>query len=178
MSLTQNLIYEYNLNGYRIDYQSYFDNNYALLLKDGKGVLLNSSVLSGKPTTTNGFISNWINGKTLYQVIIDTQDDDNDYDTTDYIIVSSKFEDGNVSYDFSVDGNFELISGVTYELPDGVLTITENNDVETFTVTSVDETKITTTRTTNWGEPDETVYQFFNKEDAQSYLDSLTTASN
>ena len=130
----------------------------------------------GLPSVTDGFTADWIEGKTLYQVILDTEDDDNDGSTTDWLLVAAKYENGIRSLDFSADGTFEVTTD-TFVIASGVLTITDGADIETETITAVDNTKITVNFHVSWGDPDETVYEFFTKADAQAYLDELNAPS-
>jgi len=127
----------------------------------------------GLPSVTNGFTSEWIEGKTLYEVILDTQDDDNDGSTVDWLIIASIYENGVVSLDFSADGSYEITSGITYAIVNGELVMTEAGDIETETITAVDAAKITTNLSVSWGDPDEKVYAFFTKADAQAYMGTL-----
>ncbi|MDY0215170.1 MAG: hypothetical protein RBS24_06655 [Bacilli bacterium] len=120
----------------------------------------------------SGYNEAWLNGRTLYLVITDTEDDDNDGSTTDKLIVAMKFENGNISYDFSADGTFEATE-IVYEVENGVLIKREEGDTEYQTLTNIDNTKITSTFTASWTAEVETLFEFFTKEAAQNYIDSL-----
>ena len=127
----------------------------------------------GLPSVADGFVADWIEGKTLYSVILDTEDDDNDGSTTDWLLVAAKYENGIRLLDFSADGIFEVTTGITYEIINGVLTITDGADIETEAVTAVDDTKITVNLHVSWGDPDETAFEFFTKAGAEAYLLTL-----
>ena len=126
----------------------------------------------GLPSVTDGFVADWIEGKTLYSVILDAEDDDNDGSTTDWLLIAAKYENGNRFLDFSADGIFE-VSTDTITINNGVLTITDGADTETETITAVDDTKITVNLHVSWGDPDATVFEFFTKADAEAYLLTL-----
>jgi len=51
--------------------------------------------------------------------------------------------------------------------------MTESGDTETETITAVDATKVTTNLSVSWGDPDEVLYQFYNKADAEAYALTL-----
>jgi len=131
----------------------------------------------GLPSVVDGFTEDWIEGKILYSVILDTEDDDNDGSTTDWMLIAAKYENGNRSLDFSADGTFEVTTGIAFEIVNGVLTITEGGDWEEETITAVDATKITTSLAVSWGDPDRTHYEFFTKADAKAYMDELNAPS-
>lgn len=111
--------------------------------------------------------------KTLYQVIVDTEDDDNDGSTTDLLLVAAKYENGIRSLDFSADGSFEVPTGITYAIINGVLMISDNGDTESETITAVDSTKLTVYLEVSWSGPDSTIFEFFTKADAEAYLLTL-----
>ncbi len=130
------------------------------------------------PSVENGFTAEWTEGQTLYLVIQDTQDDDNDGSTTDWLLVAMMFENGNWIIDFSADGTVES-SDATYEIIDGVIQVSyvgddgSTVDQETFTITDLSDTKITVLWGNNWGSPDETDYLFYTKTAAEDYINSL-----
>ncbi len=151
---------------------------FSLTVSDGQNVSSADEVIihaTTPPSVQNGFSPVWMEGRTLYEVIFDTEDDDNDGSHYDWLLIASKFENGNVSVDFSADGTFEITTGISYSINNsGQLVMTEAGDIETETITAVDNTKITANLSVSWGDPDETIYEFFNKTDAQAYMDSLT----
>lgn len=121
----------------------------------------------------SGFTEEWLNGKILYSVIIDAEDDDNDGDTTDYMIIGNLFDQNTVMLDFSADGTYE-VTGESYSVIDGVLRVyDQDGDYEYSTLTSVGSNLITTTVTNSWDDSSETVIDFLSLPDAQNYLDSL-----
>ena len=122
------------------------------------------------PTVTDGFTTEWMEGQTLYLVILDTQDDDNDGSTTDWMLNAEKYENGQMLVDFSADGAFEE-TGVPYEIIDGVFKFTEpDGDWETATITAVDTTKITINRSVSWNALDSTEYLFYTKAALEEYI--------
>jgi len=116
------------------------------------------------PSYTNGFTSEWLEGRILYQVITDTQDDDNDGDTTDLLLVASKFENGMHSLDFSADGSFE-VTNETYTTSDRILSIIDqDSDLETYEAFHILNTFIEAQTSTG-------IIQFFyDKAEAQKHL--------
>ena len=120
----------------------------------------------------DGFTEEWLDGRTLYSVILDTEDDDNDSSTTDNLLLALKYEDGNRLIDFAADGIFE-VPNETYEIVNGVLKITnQDGDFEDMTITAIDETKITSLDINSWSPISEIVYDFFELPDAQAYLNA------
>ena len=142
-------------------------------LDSNGNITLQAFAAGFQPYRNTGFVTDGIEGKTLYQVILDTEDDDNDGSTTDWLLVAAKYENGIRLLDFSADGIFEVTTGITYEINNGVLTIIEGADSETETIIAVDDTKITVNWHPSWGDPDETVFEFFTKADAEAYLLTL-----
>jgi hypothetical protein len=121
----------------------------------------------------NGFGEKWLDGRTLYTIITDTEDDNNNGSTTDKMMVAISYSNGNNTLDFDADGQ-NLTSADPYLLINGVLKINDEEDSswEQWVITAIDETAITTTLTTSWSSS-ATEYMFTTKASAQAYLDSL-----
>ncbi len=128
----------------------------------------------GLPTVEEGFTDEWLNGKTLYLIILDTQDDDEDGSDTDYLIVAGKYEDGKRYLDFSADGTFATGSDDYVIDSNGILkTIESGGDWETNQIIAVDNKKLSTIFESSWSNISEIEYLFYNKSDAEAYMSTL-----
>lgn len=155
----------------------------TLIVDDGTDVSAADTVTvmaTTPPSVANGYSPGWLEGRVLYTVILDTEDDDNDGSHYDWLLIAAKYENGKRYLDFSADDIYEdtvdTAANFTIEAG-GVLKISElapSTDWETSTITAVDSIKITATGSVSWGAPDETGYDFFEKADAQAYMDTLT----
>jgi len=132
------------------------------------------------PSVADGYSPGWLEGRVFYSVTLDTEDDDNDGSHYDWLLIAAKYENGKRYLDFSADGIYEdtvdTAANFTIEAG-GVLKITElapSTDWETSTITAVDSIKITAIGSVSWGAPDETGYDFFDKADAEAYMNTLT----
>jgi hypothetical protein len=124
------------------------------------------------PCKCGVFTDIFIEGNTLYSVIKDTQDHDNDGSTTDWILLAEKYENGHRLLDYTADGVYEVTTD-TYEIIDGILKISRGDTWITKTISEVSAIKITETVALSSGEADKTVYEFYNKADAEVYLNTF-----
>ena len=95
------------------------------------------TVVATVPSVENGFQQAYLDGRTLYVVVLDKEDDDKDGNTTEYIIVGMKHENGVRTLDFNAEGKHVITE--KYTLSDtGVMTITEQDgDTDTMTIEHV-----------------------------------------
>lgn len=131
-----------------------------------------ANLQSNEVSVANGFGAEWLKNNLLYEVILDTEDDDNDGSTTDYLVLKRTSTSTQQSYDFNGDNVDDTVVNYTIE-NGGVIKIIDGSDWETYTVSAVDSTKITVTVSVSWSVSDEIVYFFYNKTDAQNYLNTL-----
>jgi len=63
---------------------------------------------ASSPGYKTGFSDSWFEDRTLYQVVQDTYDRDNDADYTEYILLAQTFKNGVLSLDYNADGTLEV----------------------------------------------------------------------
>lgn len=118
------------------------------------------------------FTDIFIEGNTLYSVIKDTEDHDGDGSTTDWILLAENYENGYRRLDYTADGVFEVTTD-TYEIIDGIIKISRDETWIKKAIKSVSSTNITVTVVSSSGEAEEIVYEFYNKADAEAYMNTL-----
>ena len=137
----------------------------------------NLVALDDLPNASEGYTYEWINGKTVYTVITDSEDDDKDGVYNELLLIAFKYVDGYRYVDFSADGNFDITTD-RYTITDGVLkTQEENGDWDSQKIMSVDSTKIIHTTEVSWDDETSIDYDFFNKKDAELYMKNLNISS-
>lgn len=124
------------------------------------------------PCKCGVFTDIFIEGNTLYSVVLDTEDYDGDGSTTDWILLAENYENGYRRLDYTADGVFEVTTD-TYEIIDGIIKISRDETWIEKAIKSVSSTNITVTVTSSSGGTDKTVYEFYNKADAEAYMNSL-----
>lgn len=124
------------------------------------------------PCACGVFTTIFIDGNTLYSVIKDTDDHDKDGSTTDWILLAEKYENGHRLLDYTADGVFEVTTD-TYEIIDGILKISRGDTWITKTISEVSAIKITETVASSTGGTNKTVYEFYNKAEAEAYMNTL-----
>lgn len=118
------------------------------------------------------FTDIFIEGNTLYSVVPDTEDYNGDGNVTDLILLAENYENGYRRLDYAADGVFEMTSD-SYEIIDGVLKISRGETWIKKAIRNVSLTNITVVITSSSGESEKTVYEFYNKADAQAYMSTL-----
>ncbi|MFA6395313.1 MAG: hypothetical protein WCW84_05050, partial [Sulfurimonas sp.] len=131
-----------------------------------------ASLQSTTVSVGSGFGAEWLNNRTLWFVILDTEDDNHNGSTADHILVARAFSNGNTTLDFDADGRDIVVNGGTYTLINGAIKILYGSDWEQNKITVINGDKITTTFTASWGSPT-TEYLFTTKLSAQAYLAQL-----
>jgi len=125
-----------------------------------------------------GFTTSWLDNRTLYLVVLDTEDDNNNGQTNDYMIVSWKFENNQMLWYF--DGVYN--STINYTLENGVLGFTTSDgDWEKYTVTDVSKLnleQITTNVAVSWDNMIQSETIFLTKEAAEAKLADLQLNTN
>ncbi len=124
------------------------------------------------PCACGVFTDIFIDENTLYSVIKDTEDHDKDGSTTDWILLAEKYENGHRLLDYTADGIFEVTTD-TYEIIEGILKISRGDTWITKTINEVSAVKIIETVASSSGGADKTVYEFYNKAEAEAYMNTL-----
>ena len=125
------------------------------------------------PCSCGYFTNTFLEGNTLYSVVLDTQDYDNDNNTAEQIMIASKYESGIRSLDYNANGVFDLTTD-TYTIIAGVLEITDiNGDWIRQEIVSATKTDFTVSISVSSGAPAENGTIFYNEADAQAYMNTL-----
>lgn len=123
------------------------------------------------PCACGYFTTTFMEGNTLYSVVPDTQNYDND-STTEWLVVAEKYENGIRSLDLGADGTFEVTTD-SFEIIDGALKITElGGDVIRQTIKSATKKEMLVTILVN-DTPEGEGYVFYTQADAEVYMNSL-----
>lgn len=114
------------------------------------------------------FNKDWLTGKTFYQVILDTQDDNKNGSVSDHIVIAMKYENLTRLIDFKVsDGIDNFINTGSYSITNGALKVNDNDgDWEADKMVSIDATKMTTASSYSWNQPSQTTNWYFDINDA------------
>ena len=134
-------------------------------------------------STQYGFGKEWLKNRTLYYVLTDTEDDNNNGIKGEKIVIAWMFGDGGrYTIDFNIDDNttpancnVDATNCGPYSIDsNGVLEIIDGDgDWETYKIIDTDGKKITTESYAKWKNAPEEEYFFTTKSAAQQYLNSL-----
>jgi hypothetical protein len=128
------------------------------------------AALEAVPSAENGFQQAFLDGRVLYTVIIDTEDEDGDGDNSDMLIVGMKHENGVRSLDFGGDGSFE-VTNESYTIVDGVINVVDQDGAtETLTISYADAKYIAL----EGGDPHDGGEIYYTLEDAQDSISAFT----
>jgi hypothetical protein len=142
------------------------DNLYELNIIASDGKLHDN--ISTTIKVTNSFTQEYLNAKTFYQVILDTQDDNNNGSTSDHIVIAMKYENSKRLIDFNVSDNIDnFIDAGNYTISNGALTVNDiDGGFETDAIVSINAIQMTTTSSYSWNESSQTTDWYFDINDA------------